>query len=170
MTSYIFPERLTDGVRRIVTGVDAQGRAVVVSDDRVTGDERALMLWGVDAPPVMGDASNPTISGFWPDAGGIRVSLSTRKPDRIDPDLPPPPKSWPDINDAAGFHASCTADIIIVISGRIWLELDDGVEVEMHAGDVLIQNGTRHRWHNHGDEWPMMAAIVIGAQKEDVAR
>ncbi len=163
MTGVIFPDRLTQGVRRVTTGVNAQGKAVVVADERVTGDPRALPIWSADAAPVMGDPVAPVAQGWWPPAGGIRVTLSSRKPDG---DMTPPataPNQWPDINDTAGFHASCSADIIIVISGQIWLELDDGVEVELRAGDTLVQNGTRHKWHNHGDAWPIMAVIIVGA-------
>lgn len=159
-----FPERLTDGVRRVTTGVDARGKAVVIADERVRGDERGLPIWSTDAPPVMGDSAPPAAQGWWPPAGGIRVTLSSRKPDALRAAPVASPNQWPDINDAAGFHASCSADIIVVISGRIWLELDEGVEVELSAGDTLIQNGTRHRWHNHGDDWPIMAVIIIGAR------
>ncbi len=159
-----FPGSLAQGVRHIVTGVDDRGKAVVMSDRQLTGDERALLLWSSDGPPVMGDAAPPPAQGWWPPPGGVRVSLSSRRPDRSAPPSAGAANAWPDINDSAGFHASASADIIIVLSGTIWLELDDGVEVEMRAGDTLVQNGTRHRWHNHGDEWPIMAVVIVGAQ------
>lgn len=96
--------------------------------------------------------------------GGVRVSLSTRAPDNnLDPNITRP-GDWPDINDAAGFHASQSVDVIVVISGRIWLELDDGVEAILSAGDVLIQNGARHRWRNRGEDWPLLAVVVVGAE------
>ena len=158
-----FPERLTGGIRRVTTGVDHAGKAVVVANEHVTGDERALLLWGGDTPPRIGDAAQPPASGWWPPPGGVRVSISSRAPD-CDTGAAKPAQSWPDINDAAGFHASRSSDIVIVISGRIWCELDDGVEIELTAGDVLIQNGTRHRWHNHGDSWPIIAVVIVGAE------
>ena len=164
MTSPHFPDRLTAGVRRVTTGVDPQGKAVVVTDERVTGDARALPIWSADAPPIMGDPAMPAAHGWWPPAGGVRVTLSSRKPGAAPAAVTSGPNAWPDINDAAGFHASCSADIVLVISGRIWLELDDDVELVLEAGDTLIQNGTRHRWHNHGQDWPIMAVIIIGAQ------
>ena len=162
MASPAFPERLTAGCRRITTAIDSSGKAVIAADEQVVGDERALLLWGTDSPPRKGSAEPPP-SGWWPPAGGVRVSLSSRRPDRSDPPTAAQPQSWPDINDSAGFHASDSADVIIVISGRIWLELDDAVEVELSAGDVLVQNGTRHRWHNHGEEWPIIAVVIVGA-------
>jgi quercetin dioxygenase-like cupin family protein len=42
-------------------------------------------------------------------------------------------------------HTTDTVDMEFVISGEIVLELDDGVETTLRAGDVNIQNGTRHR-------------------------
>lgn len=161
-----FPDRIDRGVRRVVTGIDAAGRSVVVSDARATGDPQGLPIWGADQAPVPGDPVAPVTAGWWPPPGGIRVTLSSRKPDRID--APPPPsgqRDWPDIDDAAGFHASTSTDIIVMIAGTIWLELDDGVEVRLSAGDVLVQNGTRHRWRNHGTDWPIMAVVIVGAQR-----
>ncbi len=164
-----FPDRLTDGVRRVTTGISDDGRAVVVNDERVTGDERALLLWQADAPPVAGDPVMPAVRGWWPPPGGIRVTLSSRAPDRLSP-ASPRPSDLPDIDDTAGFHSSASADVVIVLSGRIWCELDDGVEVELAAGDVLVQNGTRHRWRNHSDAWPIIAVVIVGASSEASGR
>jgi mannose-6-phosphate isomerase-like protein (cupin superfamily) len=151
------------GVRRVTTAVDAKGRAIVLRDETVHGDPLGLLVWGADLPPRVGDGSEPAMSGWWPPPGGVRVSLSTRAPDADADSLRREPGPWPDIDDLAGFHASPSVDVIVMISGRIWLELDDGVEVVLEAGDVLVQNGTRHRWRNRGDEWPLMAVIIVGA-------
>lgn len=154
---------LSNGIRRVTTGIDAAGRAIVVHDEIVRDDERALVLWATDAPPTAGDSNPPVTQGWWPPPGGVRVSLSTRAPERS-PAAASRPQAWPDINDDAGFHASRSVDVIVIISGKIWLELDDGLEIELSAGDTLIQNGTRHRWHNHSDEWPLMAVVIVGTQ------
>ena len=47
-----------------------------------------------------------------------------------------------------GMHTTDTVDFDIVISGEVYLELDDGEEVLLKAGDCVVQNGTRHAWHN----------------------
>lgn len=165
--AHCIPNRLSDGVRRVVTGVDAMGKSVVVADEIVKGDPRALTIWSADVPPIKGEATPPLASGWWPPAGGVRVTLSSRKPDAAAAPPVAGQQAWPDINDAAGFHASCSADIVIMISGTIWLELDDGVEIVLNAGDTLVQNGTRHRWHNHGQDWPIMAVVIVGARSPD---
>ena len=49
-------------------------------------------------------------------------------------------------------HTTDTIDFEYVLSGEIALELDDGAEVVLHPGDTVVQNGTRHRWHNRSSE------------------
>ena len=51
----------------------------------------------------------------------------------------------------------------VVLEGTIGLELDDGVEVTLAPGDVVVQNGTRHRWHNRGDAVARLLSVTIGA-------
>jgi quercetin dioxygenase-like cupin family protein len=65
-------------------------------------------------------------------------------------------------DDQAGVHRTATVDFIVVLSGRISLELDDGV-VELAAGDCLVQNGTRHAWRNNTDQPCTLAVVLIGS-------
>jgi mannose-6-phosphate isomerase-like protein (cupin superfamily) len=60
-------------------------------------------------------------------------------------------------------HRTATLDYDIVLDGRIGLELDNGVEVELGPGDVVVQNGTRHRWHNRGDTVARYMSVTVGA-------
>ena len=62
-------------------------------------------------------------------------------------------------------HASDTVDWDLVISGEVWLELDDGKEVLLRAGDCVIQNGTRHAWHNRSSEPCVLAVAIVGARR-----
>jgi hypothetical protein len=161
---FISKRNLETGLRRVTTGVDALGRSVILGDDIVAGDIRGLLVFGADAPTTAGDGAAPRIEGWWPPPGGVRVAIGTRAPDQPgEGSRRAPGDPWPDIDDVTGFHASNSVDILIMISGRIWLELDDGVEVALGAGDVLVQNGARHRWRNRSDEWPLMACVIFGA-------
>jgi mannose-6-phosphate isomerase-like protein (cupin superfamily) len=72
---------------------------------------------------------------------------------------------WADPDDA-GMHRTATIDYDFVLEGTIGLELDDGAEVTLRAGDVVVQNGTRHRWHNRGDGPARLLAVVVGAHHE----
>jgi len=47
-----------------------------------------------------------------------------------------------------GMHTTDTVDFDVVLSGEVYLQLDDGAEVLLKAGDCVIQNGTRHAWQN----------------------
>ena len=50
--------------------------------------------------------------------------------------------------DHSGMHTTDSVDFDVVVFGEVVLELDDGAEVVLKAGDCVIQNGTRHAWHN----------------------
>jgi quercetin dioxygenase-like cupin family protein len=49
------------------------------------------------------------------------------------------------------------------MSGKMWMELEDGEEVVLNAGDVLVQRGTMHNWVNRGPENCRMAFIIIAS-------
>jgi quercetin dioxygenase-like cupin family protein len=52
-----------------------------------------------------------------------------------------------------------------VLSGELWLELDDGQEVHLQPGDTVIQNGTRHAWHNRSDQTTTILTAIVGARR-----
>jgi quercetin dioxygenase-like cupin family protein len=67
--------------------------------------------------------------------------------------------------DHRGMHTTDTVDFEYVISGEVWLELDNGVEVHLRAGDTVVQNGTRHAWRNRGSQPCRMVTILVGAHR-----
>ena len=71
---------------------------------------------------------------------------------------------------APGMHTTATIDFEVVLDGEVWLELDDGEEVHLHAGDCVVQNGTRHAWRNHGSAPARLAVFLIGAHHTEVPR
>jgi quercetin dioxygenase-like cupin family protein len=141
----------------VVTGHDAHGRAVVVSDDepphtiRASGFGVATWLW-LDGPPTTVDDGGDEPDGpvrLEPPPGGCSVRI-IRFPGtaegggdwiRVEGDDP----------DEPGMHATDTLDFMVVVEGRIVLGLDDG-EHELGPGDVVIQRGNRHRWRVVSDE------------------
>jgi mannose-6-phosphate isomerase-like protein (cupin superfamily) len=68
--------------------------------------------------------------------------------------------------DDPGMHTTDTIDYGIVISGEIFMELDEGKEVHLKAGDCIVQNGTRHGWRNRSAEACLVAFIMIGATRK----
>jgi hypothetical protein len=168
-------KRLGLKVRTVVTGHDAKGRAVFVQDKKVEGmsipglGELAL-LWNADEPATYPNAgNNPAASGIFPPVGGIRFIIGTYLPgDFIAPE--PTPEMHLEAGDElgganAGFHRTDTTDFGVVLSGKLALQLEDGAEVLLSTGDVLIENGTRHRWRVVGNEPATLASFLIGARR-----
>ena len=162
-------------VRRVVTGHTPEGTAAVASDAAVEpftfGDGGAYhVLWGADAPARFpDDGAAPAWTAAFPPVGGHRFLLMTipagqtrESDDSLAQALA---DSLGDImeKDQPGMHKTATIDYEVVLSGKIGLELDDSAEVLLLPGDVVVQNGTRHRWHNRGSAPATMAVIVIGA-------
>jgi hypothetical protein len=67
--------------------------------------------------------------------------------------------------DNPGLHTTDTLDYDIVLEGEITLELDDGAEVLLRQGDVIIQCGTRHARRNKSARPVTMAFVLIGAER-----
>jgi mannose-6-phosphate isomerase-like protein (cupin superfamily) len=67
--------------------------------------------------------------------------------------------------DHPGMHTTDTVDFDVIVSGEVFLELDDGAEVLLRAGDCVIQNGTRHAWHNRSAEKCVIAVTLLGAER-----
>ena len=168
----------------MVTGHDASGKAVVASDTEVDGLRPALTpgsefhrLWGGDAAPSFPDeGSEPEQPTYFPPIGGFRFGLFSVPPasSRGEPpaDLAAafaefeaalPGLAGHMEPDAPGMHTTSTIDFEVVLDGEVWLELDDGVEVHLRAGDTVVQNGTRHAWRNHGDTTARLAVFIVGA-------
>jgi NDP-sugar pyrophosphorylase family protein len=69
------------------------------------------------------------------------------------------------IDDTRGFHATPSVDYHVMLAGELWLMLDGGVETLVLAGDVVIQNGTRHVWENRSEHPGSYVTMLIGAAR-----
>lgn len=174
-------------VRRVVTGHDASGKSVFVSDGAVaaqplTGFHR---LWGGDKTPQFpDDGSLPEHHTYFPPIGGFRFAMFSIPPEGVAGSDTLEGVAGSDINTAArlahleaeapglvrymdlsdlGMHTTDTIDFEVVLEGTVVLELDDGAEVTLHPGDTVVQNGTRHRWKNPGDTVARLAVFMCGA-------
>ena len=173
-------------VRRVVTGQQSDGKSVFVSDEEVEPVTVSLLpgaefhrLWGNDETPKLPTDGSPTAQhAYFPPAGGFRWGLFTLPPssqqtvEGIDFE-----KAFAEFEeklpgmaghmepDHPGMHTTDTVDFEVVLSGEVTLELDDGAEVTLGPGDTVVQNGTRHAWHNRGDIPVVIAVGIIGAQR-----
>jgi hypothetical protein len=156
-------------VRRVITGHDAEGRAVFVRDQQVgaipiPGLGELALLWSADEPATYPDAGdNPAAPGIFPPVGGIRFTIATYSPefDVVAPEATP--EMHVEDGDKPGMHRTDTTDFGVLLSGNIVVEVDDGAELLLSPGDVVVQNGTRHRWRVVGDLPATVAAFMIGA-------
>jgi mannose-6-phosphate isomerase-like protein (cupin superfamily) len=177
-------------VRRVVTGHDADGRAVFASDEEVEPVTVAIApgqefhrLWGADAAPSFpDDGSLPPQAAYFPPVGGFRFGLFSVPPQgsaTLPPDLDVA-AAFAEMEDKLpglaghmernhpGMHTTATVDYEYIIEGEVVLELDDGAEVTLRAGDTVIQNGTRHAWHNRTDEPARLVVVLVGAHHTGV--
>jgi mannose-6-phosphate isomerase-like protein (cupin superfamily) len=173
---------MTRPTRRVVTGHDANGRAVVLFDGaapnaklrKATGLTSTL-VWVTDASPAdnsgsadsadrdIGVAPPPRGSIFrvvdFPPAGDIGAvdNAAMLKEMGITDGGPAAPRH-------ATMHRTRSIDYAVVISGEIDMLLDDS-EVHLKTGDVLVQRGTNHAWVNRGKESCRIAFVLIDAEE-----
>jgi len=171
-------------MRRVVTGHDAGGRAVVLFDGESphrfvlekAGGLKLTEIWETRDSPAdnsgAGDAGDHERRIEPAGAGSVfrvieyppdRERLKTLDPDRFFHAMGAQPA------DAAtrrhpGMHKTSTIDYCIVLSGEIWAVLDEG-EVLLRAGDVLVQRGTNHAWSNRGEKPCVIAFVLIAAKR-----
>ncbi len=157
-------------VRRVVTGIDANNKAIALFDSRLTlnpgkSGNPAANLWITDSLPpgfsFKDDNAAKPISLSPPDNGTvIRVvdfpPLDPAAEAKMDRDFMM--KVVGDHAPARGLpvkhplmHRTRTVDYAVIMSGEIDMMLDDTV-VHVKAGDVVIQQATNHAWINRGTQ------------------
>jgi len=155
-------------VRRIVTGHDANGRAIVASDETIAATESPtrpgiarVEVWSTDSMPVdnsEGDAGAAQRAGFVKRYNYVGTGEGSVV--RVTSFAPGSP----------GFmHRTETCDYAILLSGECDLELDDGKSVHMKAGDICVQRGTMHAWVNRGSAPAVFAFVLIDADPVEMA-
>jgi quercetin dioxygenase-like cupin family protein len=142
-------------IRRVITGHDASGRAVVKIDEisnNVISNRpgaSACVVWTTDAIPAdnsgEGDASLKKVGTTLPGGTVFRVV-------EFSPGVSP------------RVHRTDSIDYAVIISGEIDMELEKGKEVHLKAGDVLVQRGTVHNWINRGKGPCVIAFSLIDAR------
>lgn len=155
-------EHMTRKVRRVVTGTDADGRSVIVLDDNppVTGDgagegARTIVevwstVWTSVSPLHPGSSpseKNPVTTSLGANATEIRVV-----------EMPP--------GCRREMHRTNTLDYGLVLCGELTVVLERG-ETLLRAGDVIVQRGTNHMWHNRSDAPARIAFINMSGQTTD---
>lgn len=143
-------------IRRVVTGHDKSGRAIVLSDDHVPELRRpdaslvSSHIWMSERAPAdirQADDLRDSIVGTAPLPGGNRIGILDIAPNNT---RHPP-------------HRTDTVDYVICLLGEVDVELDDS-SVKLRQGDILVQRGTNHAWVNRGAVPARLAFIMIDAE------
>jgi hypothetical protein len=144
-------------IRRVVTGHDANGKSVIASDGTVESTpgniDKAVSgadVWWTHSIPVdvLGHDASKESTPRMPTANGTLLKI-----------LEISPGSKPVM------HKTETLDYAIVLEGEVDMLLDDGAEVHLDAGDMLIQRGTLHAWENRGARPCRIAFFLVAARR-----
>lgn len=174
-----------EGIRRIVTGHDATGKAVVLMDSATphvtvgsgTGSKMSL-LWVTDETPAhtSGDTDRASReTGIPPPAGGSIFRVVEFQPNAPDGPDEERQKSLLASMGGATYHAHSgrparhpymhrtrSLDYAVVLEGEIDMLLDDS-EVHLKAGDVVVQQATNHAWVNRSARACRVAFVMLDA-------
>jgi len=140
-------------IRRVVTGHDAQGRAVVAVDEVCRNvisrrpQHASCVVWSTGSFP----SDN---SGH--EDGGAREVASTDPAGTVFRIVEYAP------GVAARNHRTESIDYAVVMAGEIDMEID-GAIVHLAQGDVLVQRGTIHNWVNRGTSPCVIAFVLVAA-------
>jgi quercetin dioxygenase-like cupin family protein len=141
-------------IRRVVTGHDAGGKAVVRIDEECRNvvsrrpRHQSCVVWSTGSFPTDNSGEED---------GGARAVASTDPNGtvfrivRYEPGVAP------------RNHRTDSVDYAVVISGEIDMVLDDST-VRLKQGDVLVQRGTIHNWVNNGTEACVIAFVLVAAK------
>ena len=141
-------------VQRVVTGHDANGRAVFRSEDVTptkmipSGDAAFLLVWTTATVPA---DNNDETDGRHREAG---LTLEGGSVIRVVDMLP---------GKESPMHRTNSIDYGIVLEGEVELELDDGAKRTVRQGGIVVQRGTNHLWRNTTDKPCRIAFVLIDA-------
>jgi mannose-6-phosphate isomerase-like protein (cupin superfamily) len=161
-------------MRVVCTGHGPSGESRIRSDREAPaipfpGTGAVVPLWSADAPAAYPDSgANPRSEGFFPPLGGVRASLIRVDPVEVarqvggDVDAIAPGLAESMEDAGAGVHRTDTTDLVYIADGSIALTVGAD-RVVLHAGDLVVQNGTSHSWRNEGDRPATLLVFMIGA-------
>jgi quercetin dioxygenase-like cupin family protein len=173
-------------VRRVVTGFDADGQSIVVSDgfaqrthdfNHIPGFSNTVVWATLNADAPQGAPADPTatLSSFVAQPGGSLLFVVQFPPASVfasldaaaagaeqNEQLPGLANTFDP--DRPGFHKTQTVDYVIILQGELWLDVDRGPGAHLRQGDIVVQNGTYHSWTNRTDKPAVIVACSMGTR------
>lgn len=183
-------------VRRIVTGHDIAGRAIIQEDgpvrriQRIGGDIGPMFheVWNTQATPAPLDAASgePVEQGIIlaPPKNGTRIRVLDIPPESEGIRTMTPEEARAHFAEVSAHDASAhrgegsrhalmhrteTIDYGIVVEGELVLIMDEG-ETTVRVGDIVIQRGTNHGWSNRSDRNCRIVFILIDGKFDDALK
>ncbi len=175
---------MTNDTRRIVTGHDANGKAIILHDTVAPvflpanrpGVEVTNLWLTTETPAKLTDTTDRAQGqvALTPPLHGtvFRIVEFSPEKDWIEQvDRQAARESFASFGAEQALdeaekprhpfmHKTETIDYAIVLSGECYMLLDDS-EVLVTAGDVIIQRGTNHAWSNRSDRPCRIAFVLI---------
>ena len=170
-------------IRRVVTGLDADNKTVVMFDSRLPLQAgplglRATNLWVTNSYPIgfsFKDDTSAIPVGISPLDNGTKFRVVEFPP--LDPatesKLEPGAlmKAVGPVAPARGrpvthplMHRTRSVDYAVVLSGEIDMMLDDTL-VHLKPGDTIVQQATNHAWVNHGTETCRILFVLMDSKQ-----
>jgi mannose-6-phosphate isomerase-like protein (cupin superfamily) len=170
-------------IRRVVTGLDTDNKAVVLFDSRMPLQAgplglRATNLWVTNSYPLGFSFKEDTSSipvGISPLDNGTKFRVVEFPP--LDPatesKMEPGGlmKAVGPVAPARGrpvthplMHRTRSVDYAVVLSGEIDMVLDDSA-VHLKPGDTIVQQATNHAWVNHGTETCRILFVLMDSKQ-----
>ena len=156
-------------IRRVVTGLDANNKAVTLFDGLIPLASgpfgiASVNLWITESypPALLFNGEDPATKpiGISPPDNGTKFRIVEFPPldaateAKMDPQLLA--KSVGDRAPARGvpvthplMHRTRSLDYAVILSGEVEMMLDDA-SVHLRPGDVVVQQATNHAWVNRG--------------------
>jgi quercetin dioxygenase-like cupin family protein len=135
-------------IRRVVTGQAENGRAVILADGPPLGAESPpRVFWQTtsqDDRIAPSEASQAETMEFGPPTDGTLYLIAEWPPGLV-----------------SARHRTNTIDYVTILSGEIWLCLDE-TEVLLNAGDCVVQGGVVHTWKNRTQETCFASVVMVG--------
>jgi quercetin dioxygenase-like cupin family protein len=141
--------------RRVVIGLDAEGRSEVIVDDITPGASASAAYPGVESATVWKEPLRPDLRSREDQAAVYReVSVPVDGTRFYTVSIGPGVRTT--------MHATPTIEYHVVVEGTVTCLLD-GDDVVVSAGDVLVMRAVSHGWYNHGDVPFVSAAVMLDA-------
>lgn len=136
--------------RRIVTGLDAEGRSCVTIDGPLVPlGQTSALAWRTEGLPAdnshTGDCPPAEFSFDLMHAGGSMFMLNEYSP-----------------GIGEFWHATDTLEYIVMLQGEVTFATETG-EVTLRQGDLLVDRGVVHSWRNESGEKALAAIVILPA-------